>query len=267
MNMISGTINMMFTESFKRMEPISLSEMSDIKLMNRIDTKYLMPFENLAELLKRLEKDFMIQEVDGQKLAKYSTMYFDTDELSMYTMHHDRRCNREKIRTRSYLDSGISFLEVKKKDNKGRTRKNRISIPNDDFADFSKNPEATVFLNKKTSFIVDEIKPHISSTFDRITLVNKFKTERITIDTNLCFTNCRTGIKLNLSELVIIELKQDGRIHSLLRDILADFRVFPGGVSKYCLGTVLTNPNVKNNRFKQKLRYIEKLISNKNATN
>jgi hypothetical protein len=60
---------------------------------------------------------------------------------------------------------------------------------------------------------------------------------------------------------MIIELKQDGKIPSKLKDCLADYRIFPGGISKYCLGTILTNPTAKYNRFKQKIRYIQKLTA------
>ena len=56
-----------------------------------------------------------------------------------------------------------------------------------------------------------------------------------------------------------MELKQDGRAHSLLKDVLFELRIRPFKVSKYCIGTCLTRPEVKQNRFKKKLRRIEKL--------
>ena len=56
-----------------------------------------------------------------------------------------------------------------------------------------------------------------------------------------------------------MELKQDGRAHSLLKDVLFDMRIRPFKVSKYCIGTCMTRPEVKQNRFKKKLRRIEKL--------
>jgi len=258
-NMTAQPNYMTISDYIEGMSSISLSEMSGIKLMNRVDTKYLMPARLLLDLLMKLDGDFRVQEVNGKRLASYKTMYYDTGEIEMYVMHHDRRINRIKVRTRTYLDSGISFLEIKKKDNKGRTKKTRIAIPNNNFNNFSENLEAVEFLERKSGYLMSDIKPHVSSTFSRITLVNNNKTERITIDTDLKFTNHRTNITAGVPELVIIELKQDGRIHSTLRDVLAEFRVFPGGVSKYCLGTALTNKEAKINRFKQKLRYIEKL--------
>ena len=62
-----------------------------------------------------------------------------------------------------------------------------------------------------------------------------------------------------MSPLVVMELKQDGRAYSLLKDVLFDLRINPFKVSKYCIGTCLTQPSVKQNRFKKKLRRMEKL--------
>ena len=75
-----------------------------------------------------------------------------------------------------------------------------------------------------------------------------------------------TGLDGNLADAVIIELKQDGRLPSPMREILASHRVMPYRISKYTIGTVLTDPGAKDNRFKEKVRYVEKTI-NKRITN
>ena len=61
--------------------------------------------------------------------------------------------------------------------------------------------------------------------------------------------------------LVIVELKQDGMYFSPMKEILQRLRVKPFKVSKYCLGTVLTKADVKRNRYKQKVRLIEKMLN------
>ena len=96
-----------------------------------------------------------------------------------------------------------------------------------------------------------------------ITLVNPALTERLTIDTELCFTNFRTGRETDLQDAVIIELKQDGRARSQMKGILLDHRIKPVRVSKYCIAETLTDPCVKSGRFKVKVRTIEKTIGNK----
>jgi hypothetical protein len=178
----------------------------------------------------------------------------------MFMDHHNRRLVREKVRTRVYLSSGATFLEVKHKNNKGRTRKKRMAIAPELFGDFREDAGAVAYLESHSSYPADGIAPALETAFDRITLVNAAKTERLTIDMNLRFKNVRTGREANLGDGVIIELKQDGRAESQMKRILLDCRVKPLRISKYCIGTTLTDPGAKANRFKEKIRKIQKII-------
>ena len=94
--------------------------------MDRLDSKFVAHASQLPALLKRMIPHFRVQEIKGVRISAYSTQYLDTPELSMYAMHHNRKLNRQKVRIRSYLDSDLSFLEVKNKSNVGRTTKLRI---------------------------------------------------------------------------------------------------------------------------------------------
>lgn len=243
------------------MQPIELSEMKGIKLMNRIDTKYLAAESDLVRVLEMARDDYRVQEIDGNRIGSYDTIYYDTEDLDMYVVHHNRKLRRQKIRTRTYVDSGIAFLEIKNKNNRGRTKKVRTSIELDDFRDFKGNPLAVDFIFNESNYPLGRLSPHVRTSFNRITLVNKRKTERLTIDMDLAFENLRTGERTELPGVVIIELKQDGLCYSEMKDILLQLRVHPRKVSKYCVGTVLTNQEVKSNRFKDKIRYIMKLIT------
>ena len=129
--------------------------------------------------------------------------------------------------------------------------------------DFGADTKACEFLSAKSWFTVDQLSPVLDTRFRRITLVNPAMTERLTIDTELCFTNFRTGHETSLQDAVIIELKQDGRSRSQMKGILLDHRIKPVRVSKYCIAETLTDPSVKSCRFKEKVRTIEKTIGNK----
>jgi hypothetical protein len=74
-----------------------------------------------------------------------------------------------------------------------------------------------------------------------------------------------SGCDADVSDLVIIEVKQDGSLPSKFKDLLRDARVKRKGLSKYCLGMLLTDKHLKYNRFKPKIRYVNKLL-NKNYT-
>ena len=241
------------------MKPITLGEMKEVKLMNRVDTKYLVTSDELLAILKGVCDYYYAQEAEGNRLSPYSTVYYDTPDLKMYTIHHDRHLVRDKVRVRTYVDSQLTFCEVKHKTNKGRTKKKRIEIKPG--VDILHDPEASAFLAEKQPYPVESLLPNLVTAFDRITLVNFEKTERLTIDCNCAFNNLVTGTSASMDPLVIMELKQDGRARSLLKEVLFDLRIKPYKISKYCIGTAMTRPEVKQNRFKKKIRRINKLKS------
>lgn len=243
-----------------QMDPISLEQMSGIKLMNRIDTKYLVDVHRLPALLDKAKSDYYVQEIGGKRKAFYRTLYWDTADAKMYTIHHDRKLNRQKIRIREYVESNLTFLEIKNKNNKGRTKKIRISIPNEDIKSQS---EAVDFINNSANYGIDEISGRLRNQFSRITLVNKGKTERLTIDVNIKFDNCVTGEQNTIPSLCIVEVKRDGNVYSPFTSYMDDFRIKKKSISKYCLGMILTDAGLKQNRFKSKLRYIKNMLSKK----
>ena len=247
----------------QRMTPISLDEMQTVKLMNRVDSKYLLNKEQVALLMQHAEPDFLAQTIEGQQLAPYKTLYFDTKDVAMYTMHHNRKLNRQKLRTRCYRSSQTTFCEIKNKLNTGRTKKLRVPIRPDQYNRIFEDPAVVDFIHQNLRFDIDTLLPHVENEFTRITLVNKEKTERITIDGDIRFINHHTGLNADISELVIIEVKQDGHQASPFKKLLHELNIKPKRISKYCLGTLLTNPQAKHNRFKAKIRYINKLIPTK----
>lgn len=235
--------------------PISLDEMKGIKLMNRTDTKFITTYDRLEDLLIRANSEYWIQEIDGQRNMPYFTRYFDTPECQMYVSHQNGKKTRQKVRIRSYIDSGLAFIEVKNKNNHGRTKKKRISLEHKDVCQENYNEFLCQHLNYNPKILLAQIE----NNFNRITLVNKQKTERLTIDTSLRFNHLITGNKMSLDKLVIIELKRDGNVYSPIRDIMRDLHIQPQGFSKYCMGMALTNEALKRNRFKERLMLLEKM--------
>lgn len=240
--------------------PITLEEMDSIRLMNRIDRKYLTDGSVLGDVLKdALAEGYRIFTQDGVRLHRYDSLYFDTPSLRMFTDHRRGKAFRQKVRTREYAESGLCFLEVKRKNNRGRTKKKRIPIPAECFADFRGDETLCSWLAGHSDYDAKSVSPSLETSFSRITLVNRGLNERLTIDTGVSFRNPRTGTAADLGGAVIIELKQDGRLRSGMQDILLRHRVKPLRLSKYCVGVVSTDSAVHPGRFKQKLRAIEKL--------
>ena len=238
--------------------PITLEEMSGIKLMNRTDTKFVATLEQLVAFLSAVKGKYFIQEIDDKRIASYHTTYFDTDDYDMYRMHHAGRYVREKIRVRTYLDNGATFLEVKNKNNHGRTKKKRITVGGVDTLQ-SEIENVAPFLGKHAWYTLKQVSPVIENWFNRITLVNFGKTERLTIDFNLKFHHLKSNGHDSLQRVAVIELKRDGNVPSPALDILRDTRIKRSGFSKYCIGSALTHKGLKRNNFKERLTMIGKM--------
>lgn len=240
------------------MAPISLEEMEQVRLMNRIDTKFVTRAEMILKLLKEATGDYLIQEIDGQRNMPYFTTYFDTPDADMFYQHQRGKKNRQKIRTRIYEGTmDLPYLEIKQKNNKGRTKKKRILM--------SEGIELKIyedFMSNHAAYPHDLLIPHISNHFYRITLVNKDRTERITIDTDLSFHNLLNENTYSLPQIAIIEWKREGHIgNSGFGALLRRLHIHESGFSKYCISQALTNPMLRHNRLNTKLRLIQKLIA------
>ena len=245
-------------ESLSKFESISLEEMGKVKLMNRVDSKYVTYIGKIHELLQLAIPYYKVQEINGELNMPYYTCYYDTPEQDMFYQHQRGKKTRQKIRCRKYEGSDTPpFLEIKSKNNKGRTKKKRVEM-----LDGMQLTDYNEFLETHTPYPPAGLIPKLENHFYRITLVNHEMTERITIDTGLEFHNFETDVRLSLPEIGIIEWKRDGRAeHSHLKEILRNLRIFEGGFSKYAIGMAFTNPELKQNRLKKRLRNINKIIS------
>ena len=242
------------------LEPITLEQMSSIRLMNRTDTKFVTNKENLARLLELAQGKYYAQFNNDSRVANYMTTYWDTDNHRFFLEHHNGRAPRQKVRVRTYMDSDLTFLEVKTKNNHGRTKKKRVEVPSQEIEVQGTNGE---FVEGLVHQGLNEMHPTVRNQFRRITLVNYEKTERLTIDYDVHFHNMETGTDANVGPLVIIELKRDGNVYSPVLDILRILRIKPSGFSKYCIGSVMTNKKLKKNIFKEKMIVLSKLAKTK----
>jgi len=240
------------------MDTITLDQMSAIRLMNRIDTKFVASKRQLEELLRRVRGEYYVQEVNGDRQSPYRTTYFDTSSYTQYLQHHNGHATRTKVRVRTYLSSGgLTFLEVKRKNNHLRTKKKRIQVSDLDTAPCAEGAAELVQAN--TGLRLSEMHPIVQNNFRRITLVNKGMTERLTIDQDIRFHNYETLLDRDTQRIVVIEIKRDGNVFSPIIPILRDLHIHPTGFSKCCIGMALTDPKLKQNNFKQKIRLLRKI--------
>lgn len=236
-------------------EGMSLEEMDQVKLMNRVDTKFAFRIDFLLQLLEELKSDYKVFEIQGTRTPSYESLYFDDERFSFFRDHHNGKMNRFKVRFRKYVESNLHFLEIKHKF-KGRTNKQRILA--DDFNyNFSSNQKE--FLENVLNEQVD-LKACMWNSFHRITLVNKTENERLTLDFDILFHWKEE--RFQLDKLVIAELKQEElNRNSAFYKIMKKSIIRPYRLSKYCIGSIELHgtENLKYNRFKKKLLTLKKI--------
>ncbi|MCU0429877.1 MAG: polyphosphate polymerase domain-containing protein [Cytophagaceae bacterium] len=224
--------------------------------MDRTDTKFLFHTRQLVPLLELLQPDYYLLEVNGARLSKYATLYYDTDDFRLFQRHQSKGLNRYKIRSRKYLESNITFLEVKFKNNKGRTKKERITTANI-LDSLDGTAETQAFIQKKTPFEARELLAKLWVYYSRMTLVSKDFKERLTIDLQLRFD--WNNQQADYGFVVIAELKQAKFMPSPFTKAAKQIGIRQGSLSKYCLGISSLHPEIKHNNFKPVLLSLNKL--------
>jgi hypothetical protein len=234
--------------------PISLKEMDDVSLLSRVDTKFVFDYDTFLEILPELIEDYFVLDVNNIRINAYRSLYFDTNEFKFYYDHHNGKTNRKKVRFREYLDSGLCFLEIKQKNNKGITKKSRVKV---DSIEESLSNKSTDFIKSITGSDMDLVPKHWN-TYNRITFVNKKIKERLTIDTDFNFKG--NDNKGEISNMIIAEVKQEKVNYSsaFMRKI-KEKRIRPFRISKYCMATASLYPELKQNNFKPKFLKINQL--------
>jgi hypothetical protein len=244
-------------DNCEKYSPVTLEDIEKWALLNRIDTKYVFPGEHLCSVLKSLQQHYHILEIEGHKIFTYHNLYFDTGNFDMFLDHHNGKLNRYKIRFREYVETQTRFLEIKFKNNKERTIKTRVKVK---ALKEELSSEEKKFLAAHSKYDPACLLPLLYGDFNRISLVHKYQKERVTFDFNLSFQ--KKDDKKKLDKVAIAELKQD-KFHpgSVFAKKMKEMGILPDRMSKYCLGTSLTNKQLKYNNFKPLLEKITRISS------
>ncbi len=226
--------------------------------MNRIDTKFIVNLETLNKILPSVVDNYYILEVENNKIMEYKTTYYDTKDWKMFNAHQNSKLNRHKIRRRDYILSDTQHLEVKFKNNKKLTKKSRIKRENThlDFTIDDLN-----LIERKTPYNGEKIEVKLKNHFQRIMLIHKYEKERVTIDSNISFTN-PSGNEKCIDDLIILEIKRENKINSsVIFKKLKNIYIRELRISKYILGSILLYPQLKSNNYKKKILAINKILS------
>jgi len=241
-------------------EPITLEEMDSVKLMERVDSKYVFPFTQLPGILEGMKSTYRLLEINDLRLHRYESLYYDTNDFQLFKRHHLGRLNRWKFRFRKYVDSGgLTFFEIKFKNSKERTIKKRVKMKE---IEHKIENKAEKFLREITPFSPETFVPKMWVNYSRMTFVNKFSQERLTIDTNLHYVKAGSegNTEVRFPQMVIAEAKRDkaSSVSQFIR-LVRLTGVRESGISKYCFGVYNLFNDVKKNNFKPRVRFIHKM--------
>lgn len=238
--------------------PIPLADvLNEAALQVRVDRKYLVPIGAFVELVTRLSDRFAVLEIDGQRMFRYESVYFDTPSYGLYRQHVQRRRHRYKVRTRSYLDSGECSFEVKLKGNRSETIKARLPYPVADRGRLTGEAQAFLAGQLRTAYGIDVdtgdvLQPALVTTYRRSTLTDPVAHERLTCDVGLRFFDATAAVDV-LPDTVLVESKTAGRAGTADR-VLRDLQIRPVQVSKYCVAAALLKPGLRSNPWHRTVR-------------
>ncbi len=244
--------------SLASLAPMDLAALCDVgSLLTRTDRKYLLPMGRLPGLIAWSGDRARVLEIDTRRVSHYRSVYFDTPQLTSYLMSARRRRRRFKVRTRSYQDSGRCWLEVKTRDGRGHTVKQRVAY-DQSCADLLTAQGRDFLAGALRPTVPDpealaaELEPELVTTYQRATLFLREDSARVTVDVDLCAID-RCGHELTFAEHGILETKTSGSPSSMDR-LLWSLGHRPIHISKYATSMAALHSVLPANKWTPTLR-------------
>jgi len=239
-----------FAATVAAMGSVQLDEVNAAAaLQTRVDRKYVVALDLLDTL--DFDEHVMALEIDTRRRFRYATTYYDTPERDLYLDTAYRRPRRFKVRIRSYVDSGLTLLEVKRKDGRGNTAKSRCRVAPVD-GPSRLTPSMRDFVNEEVETqLTDRLGVALTTSFSRTTVVDVEFGARYTIDHDVR-ADAPDGRVVELSDAVVVETKSSGGPTPLDRTLWSH-GVRPGPISKYCTAMAILDPSLPANHWHRTL--------------
>ncbi len=228
------------------------------ELQTRVDRKYLLPATALPAVLAELPAGSEVLEIGGERALRYASQYFDTPSLDSYFGAARGRRRRFKVRARTYLDSGGSFLEVKTRGARSATVKERVPVAGDVLDDDAVAYAAELLADAgipAASQLAADLVPVLVTRYRRTTLllpaVGGGDASRATIDVDLTWI-CADGRAMALPQSVIVETKSGQRAGALDRTLWRHGHR-PASLSKYGTGMAALHPGLPSHKWRRAL--------------
>ena len=260
-------------------------------LLTRVDRKYLVPLERAQDLVNGLTPDARVLDIDGRRRFSYASTYFDTPGLEAFMLAARKRRRRFKVRTRTYLDTGLCFLEVKTRGARGTTVKRRMGYHPDDASRLTGPGRAFVAACLASTGVTGPaaareiaaaLRPVLATTYERTTLHLPDAEARATIDTTLTWQRLTPGARTRAAAVTAgaPQALRPARLTAAINDgepvavagvavvetknpatpspadrALWDAGHRPTRISKYATGMALLHPELPANRWYRTLTH------------
>ena len=259
--------------STKHLTTTTLAELNNAAgLLTRVDRKYLVPLTCAQNLVDGLAPHARVLAIDERRRFSYTSTYFDTPGLEAFMFAARKRRRRFKVRTRTYLDSGLCFLEVKTCGARGSTVKRRMGYHADDASRLTGPGRAFVAAclagagvtgSAAAREVAAALRPVLATTYERTTLHLPRAEARATIDTALTWRRLgpahltaaiSEGEPVTVADIAVVETKNPATPSPADRALWeAGYR--PTRISKYATGMALLHPELPANRWYRTLTH------------
>ncbi|AXT83763.1 hypothetical protein C6I20_16870 [Aeromicrobium sp. A1-2] len=157
------------------------------------------------------------------------------------------------MRTRHYLDTGSSAVEVKLRSSSGATAKSRQWLD-------SGTPDGGRLLSADAAIFVGgferigdkarQLTEVLTTSYERVTLVTA--DARVTVDRHVAAADVQ-GRRMDYGPLLIVETKSAGGAGAVDRALWAR-GIRPARISKYCTSLAVLRPDLPSNRWSRSIR-------------
>lgn len=244
-------MNAGISAGLRHLPAVGLEELNTAAaLQTRVDRKYVIPVLRARQLLASLEAGVRVLEMEGLQTFEYDSVYFDTPQLDSYLLAARGRRRRYKIRTRTYVDSAASFLEVKTEGGREATVKERIPYG---LADRSRiTAEGLAYVNDTLTAAVGAVpagplRPVLETRYRRTTLFLPASGSRATLDEAVTWQRPGQHPWL-LDGSIVLETKSGSTAGPLDRHLWAN-GIRPSRISKFATGMAALCPELPANRW------------------
>lgn len=248
-----------------RLTGVGLAELNaQAARLTRVDRKYLLRHTDATAVVADLPAEVSALEIDGRRCFGYESVYFDTPVLDSFALTAHRRRRRFKIRTRTYLDTGECWLEVKTRGPRGTSVK--VRRPRETDAPSAITTEEQHFLTTTLQLAgidpapVATLHPVLATRYRRSTLYLPAEGARATMDTDLEWTDA-AGHRRRVPDLAVVETKTAATPSTVDRLLWARGHR-PAPVSKFATGLALLHPDLPANRWHRTLRRLNDATTN-----